>query len=163
MTIQNQILNQYGSAEKEMEQSMFFGQDRNQLREMYFQSWHKFKHNQPMQPLESVIGSMISKHPEYHDFFDNKEKNQDKDFTPEMGQTNPYLHLGMHIAIQEQLSTQRPLQITALYQSLCEKIGDSHEAEHQMMDCLGEMLWLAQRNQQAPDESNYLECLKKHL
>lgn len=142
---------------------MFFGQDRSQLRKVYFQSWDKFKNNRPMEPMESVIATLINLHPEYHDFFDNLEQNQDRDFTPETGQTNPFLHLGMHISIQEQLGTQRPPEIVSLYQSLCQKTGDAHEAEHRMMDCLGEMLWMAQKNQQAPDETTYLECIKKLL
>ena len=142
---------------------MLFGQDRNQLRNIYFQSWDKFKKKLPMEPMESLIGNLISQHPEYHDFFDQMEQNKDKDFTPEMGQTNPFLHLGMHISIQEQLGTQRPPEITNLYQSLCAKSGDAHEAEHQMMDCLGEMLWTAQRNNQQPNENTYMECIKKLL
>lgn len=142
---------------------MFFGQDRNQLRQVYFQSWHKFTHKLPMEPMESLIGELISKHPEYHDFFAQSEQNKEQDFTPEMGQTNPFLHLGMHISIQEQLGTQRPPEITRLYQSLCKKIGDAHEAEHLIMDCLGEMLWSSQRNNQPPDETTYLECVRKLL
>lgn len=142
---------------------MFFGQDRNQLRKVYFQSWDKFKKKQPMEPMESLIADLIGKHPEYHDFFDQIEQNQDRDFTPEMGQTNPFLHLGMHISIQEQLGTQRPPEIATLYQSLCKKTGDAHEAEHLMMDCLGEMLWSAQRNNQPPNETTYLECIRKLL
>ena len=142
---------------------MLFGQDRNQLRRFYFQSWDKFKKQLPMEPMESIIASFIKQHPEYHDFFDNIEQNQDRDFSPEMGQTNPFLHLGMHISIQEQISTQRPAEIVHLYQSLCSRTGDPHEAEHLIMDCLGEMLFNAQKNQQAPDENAYLECLRKLL
>jgi hypothetical protein len=142
---------------------MLFGQDRNQLRTIYFQSWAKFKNKQPMEPMESLIANLISKHPEYHNFFDHTEKNKNQDFTPEMGQTNPFLHLGMHISIQEQLGTQRPPEITQLYQSLCTKLGDAHEAEHQIMDCLGEMLWNAQRNNQQPNETTYIECIRKLL
>ncbi|MCP3852684.1 MAG: DUF1841 family protein [Gammaproteobacteria bacterium] len=142
---------------------MLFGQDRNQLRKIYFQSWRKFKKKQPMEPMESVIASLINQHPEYHDFFDQIEQNQERDFTPEMGQTNPFLHLGMHISIQEQIGTQRPPEISSLYQSLCNKTGDAHEAEHLMMDCLGEMLWSAQRSNQPPNEITYLECIRKLL
>jgi len=142
---------------------MLFGQDRNQLRKVYFQSWSKFKKKQPMEPMESVIASLINQHPEYHDFFDQIEQNQERDFTPEMGQTNPFLHLGMHISIQEQIGTQRPPEISSLYHSLCTKTGDAHEAEHLMMDCLGEMLWSAQRSNQPPNETTYLECIRKLL
>jgi len=142
---------------------MLFGQDRNQLRKVYFQSWQKFKNKQPMEPMESLIASLINQHPEYHDFFSQSEQNQAKDFTPEMGQSNPFLHLGMHISIHEQLGTQRPAELSTLYQSLCKKLGESHAAEHQIMECLGEMLWTAQRDDQAPDESRYIECVKKLL
>ena len=142
---------------------MLFGQDRNKLRKFYFQSWDKFKKQLPLEPMETIISTLISQHPEYHDFFDNIEQNQDKDFTPEMGQTNPFLHLGMHMAIQEQVATRRPDGINTLYLSLCNKLGDSHEAEHKMMDCLGAMLWQAQRENIPPDENTYLECIKKLL
>jgi len=142
---------------------MLFGQDRNQLRKVYFQSWYKFKNKQPMEPMESLIANLINQHPEYHDFFSQSEQNQAKDFTPEMGQSNPFLHLGMHISIKEQLGTQRPAELSALYQSLCTKLGESHAAEHQIMECLGQMLWTAQRDNQTPDESLYIECVKKLL
>ncbi len=142
---------------------MLFGQDRNQLRQVYFQSWHKFKNKLPIEPMESLIANLIQQHPEYHDFFNQSEDNQDKDFSPEMGQSNPFLHLGMHISIQEQLGTQRPPELATLYHSLCTKLGDNHEAEHQIMDCLGEMLWTAQRNNQPPNETTYIECIKKLL
>ena len=142
---------------------MIFNQDRNQLREFYFQSWYKLKQQQVMEPMESIVATLISQHPEYHEFFDNKEQNQDRDFTPEMGQSNPFLHLGMHISIQEQLATQRPAELSTLYQSLCKKLEDAHEAEHKMMECLGEMLWTAQKNNQQPDEITYIKCVKKLL
>ena len=142
---------------------MIFNQDRKQLRQFYFQSWDKYKKQQPLEPMETIIATLISQHPEYHDFFDHMEHNQDKDFTPEMGQSNPFLHLGMHISIQEQLATQRPAELSSLYLSLCNKLEDAHKAEHQMMDCLGEMLWLAQKNNQPPDENSYIECIKKIL
>ena len=142
---------------------MFIDKDRTQLRQFYFQSWDKHLRQQPMEPLEAVIANLISQHPEYHAFFNDPAANQDKDFTPEMGKTNPFLHLGMHISIQEQLSTQRPAGINSLYQALCTKLADSHAAEHQMMDCLGMMLWQAQSENRAPDETTYLECIKKLL
>ncbi len=142
---------------------MLFTQDRNQLRKVYFQSWQKFKKQQPMEPMETLIAELISQHPEYQPFFEQTETNQHKDFTPEMGQTNPFLHLGMHIAIHEQLGTHRPAEIAQLYRQLCAKTGDQHSAEHQIMDCLGEMLWSAQKNNQAPNENTYIECIKKLL
>lgn len=142
---------------------MLYSKDRTQLRQVYFQSWNKHKQQQPMEPMETMIAKLIGQHPEYHAFFDNFKANQDKDFTPEMGQTNPFLHLGMHIAIQEQVATCRPGGINSLYLTLSKKLGDSHEAEHKMMDCLGAMLWQAQKENRSPDETIYLECIKKLL
>lgn len=142
---------------------MIFNQDRNQLRKFYFQSWDKHKNNLPLEPMETIVATLITQHPEYHDFFNEIGKNQDKDFTPEMGQSNPFLHLGMHISIQEQLATQRPAELSSLYLSLCEKMNDAHEAEHKIMNCLGEMLWMAQKNNQPLDENTYIECVRKLL
>jgi len=142
---------------------MVFNQDRSQLRRFYFQSWNKYKNNLAMEPMETIVATLIKQHPEYHDFFNDLEKNQNKDFTPDMGQSNPFLHLGMHISIQEQLSTQRPAALSPLYQSLCKKTDDAHEAEHQIINCLGEMLWLSQKNNQPLDETTYIECVKKLL
>ena len=83
-----------------------------------------------------------------------------RDYTPEMGQTNPFLHMGMHIAIREQLGGDRPAGILAVHQRLCRRL-DSHAAEHLMMECLGETLWEAQRGGGEPDERVYLERLRR--
>ena len=85
----------------------------------------------------------------------------DNDYTPEMGQTNPFLHMGMHIALYEQLSTNRPAGIKDVYEKLQRKTEDIHETEHRMMECLGEAMWQAQRNNTMPDDASYLLCLKK--
>jgi hypothetical protein len=77
-----------------------------------------------------------------------------------MGETNPFLHMGMHLAIQEQLGGQRPEGILEVYQQLCRRMT-GHAAEHQMMECLGETLWEAQRNGVEPDERVYLERLRR--
>lgn len=139
-----------------------FGQDRTELRQMFFSAWQKHQNSQIMQPLETVIAKIIELHPEYHPLLENKES-LDKDYTPEMGQTNPFLHMAMHISIQEQLSTRRPTGIEQLYQSMLQKNKDPHETEHLMMECLGKMLWEAQSQNKIPDENDYLACLKKYL
>ncbi len=84
-----------------------FGNNRTELRQMFYRSWQKHQQQQIMEPLESVIARIIELHPEYHALLEN-EKAMDQDYTPEMGQTNPFLHMAMHISIQEQLSTDRP-------------------------------------------------------
>ena len=138
-----------------------FGQDRTELRQMFFTSWKKHQDKQIMEPLEAVVAKIIELHPEYHSLLENQEA-VDKDYTPEMGETNPFLHMAMHISIQEQLSTKRPVGIEQIYQSMLTKIKDAHETEHLMMECLGKMLWEAQSQNRAPDETDYLNCLKKY-
>ena len=139
-----------------------FGQDRTELRQMFFTSWKKHQNKQLMEPLEAVVAKIIELHPEYHALLEDQET-LDKDYTPEMGQTNPFLHMAMHISIQEQLSTKRPTGIDQLYQSMLQKNKDPHETEHLMMECLGKMLWEAQSQNRMPDENDYLSCLKKYI
>lgn len=142
---------------------MFFGQDRDQLRQFYFDAWNKSNKGEELIPLEKIIADIIRLHPEYHAMLEKPEQAKQQDFTPEMGQSNPFLHMGMHIAIHEQLSTNRPFGIQDVYRQLLAVHQDAHKAEHMMMDCLGEAMWLAQRNGSAPDEMQYLENLKKLL
>ena len=130
------------------------------MRQMFFTAWRKYRNQEPMEPLEDLIAAIIGQHPEYHALLED-DNNLDRDYAVEQGQTNPFLHMAMHIAIHEQLSTQRPNGIVNIYQSLTKQFGDQHETEHRMMDCLGEMIWQAQRDATPPSESVYLECLKK--
>lgn len=139
-----------------------FGQDRTELRQMFFTSWEKHKNKQIMEPLEAVVAKIIELHPEYHSLLENQDT-VDKDYTPEMGETNPFLHMAMHISIQEQLSTKRPTGIEQLHRSMLQKIKDPHETEHLMMECLGKMLWESQSQNKAPDENDYLNCLKTYI
>ena len=137
---------------------MLFSHDRTELRQVFFSAWQKHESKQPLEPMDQVIMNVLSQHSEYHSFFSNPD-NIDKDFSPEMGQTNPFLHLGMHIGIHEQLTVKQPFGINDKYTALMEKIKDPHEVEHVMMDCLGEMIWRAQRENRAPDENDYNSCL----
>lgn len=137
-----------------------FGNDRNEMRTMFYTAWKNFNDKALLQPLEQVIVNIIQLHPEYHTLLDSID-NIEKDFTPEMGETNPFLHMSMHIAIQEQLSTNRPAEIRTIHHKLCEKYQDPHQAEHAIMECLGQMIWQAQRDNTTPNEQNYIECLKQ--
>ena len=142
---------------------MMFGQDRQQMRLFFRSSWQKFRNKEPLQPLEAVVSSVIADHPEYHALIESDEAAIDRDYTPEDGQANPFLHMGMHISIREQVQVDRPAGISAAHQQLSIKSGSPHEAEHQMQECLGRILWEAQRNGVMPDENEYLECVKKLL
>ncbi len=114
-----------------------------------------------MEPLEKQLADIINEHPEYHRLLSRGEEDIDKDFSPEDGRINPFLHMSMHLALREQVGTDRPAGIAMLTRSLLLKHKDGHRVEHMMLDCLGEMLWNAQRHSSVPDEAAYMECLKK--
>ena len=137
---------------------MIFGQDRNELRKMYADAWEKHNAPQPLSPLEAQIAQVISDHPEYHTAVSG---DLEKDFSVEGAETNPFLHMGLHLGIREQVATNRPTGIRAVFEELAAKLGDAHAAEHRMIDCLAETLWEAQRDQRPPDELQYLESLRK--
>ncbi len=140
---------------------MFFSNNRDELRRFYMDSWRKFQNREPLQPLEAMVAEVIAQHPEYHTMLEKGEDSLDRDFLPEEGQSNPFLHMGMHLAIREQLSTGRPHGITEVHSKLLQSISDPHDVEHRMLECLGEAMWQAQRSGTPPDELRYLECLKK--
>jgi uncharacterized protein DUF1841 len=134
-----------------------FGTDRNQLRLMYKTAWEKFQQQQNLSPLETQITEVIKEHPEYHDFVTQL----DKDFLPELGQTNPFLHMGLHLGLREQLSTNRPPGIIEIFNQLVKIKSSAHDAEHSMIECLAEAMWSSQANNTPPDEMQYLSALKK--
>ena len=113
-----------------------------------------------MTPLEQLIASVIHQHPEYHRLVEKGESSAARDYLPEGGETNPYLHMGMHISLREQFGSDRPPGIARLYRQLLTKLGDPHETEHRMMECLGRTLWEAQREGTMPNVQAYLECLR---
>ena len=138
-----------------------FGNDRNSLRQYYIDAWKKAQNNQPLEPLEKIIVDTISQHPEYQSVLIDSDTALGREYLPEMGATNPFMHMGMHIAIHEQLGTNRPDGIREVYGKVVKQCGDPHKAEHHMMECLAEMMWQAQRSGTAPDEKEYLRKLKK--
>lgn len=134
--------------------------NRDQIRQMYCSVFSKMKNDQACDPLEQQIAEVIAEHPEYHALLESSDSALDKDFTPDSGESNPFLHMGMHLGIREQVSTNRPSGIQPLFAELSHMMGPS-EAEHQIMECLGLSLWEAQRSGQMPDERKYLECIRK--
>jgi len=138
---------------------MIFGQDRGELRKMYVDAWRKRCDGTPMSPLETQISDVIALHPEYHEAMVSDDL--DRDYTPAEGRTNPFLHMGLHLSIREQVSTNRPAGIADIFNRLSKQLGDPHAAEHQMIDCLAETLWEAQSRNGAPDEQQFLEMLRR--
>ncbi len=137
---------------------MIFGQDRSELRKMYRDAWQKHSDKVPLSPLEAQIAAVIEWHPEYH--ADVASDDFDRDFTPDGGKTNPFLHMGLHLGIREQVATDRPPGIAAIHAALLARHGDAHDAEHEMIEALAETLWEAQSNNAPPDEHKYLRRLK---
>ena len=116
-----------------------FGQDRNQMRLFFCEVWRKKNARQPLQPLETIIATVIEQHPEYQALLQEPERAVGLDHSSGSQTTNPFLHMGMHIAISEQISVDRPTGIRTLYQQLNRHFPDQHSAEHAMMEALGEV------------------------
>lgn len=134
--------------------------ERDTLRQFYCDTWQKhIDQNDALSPLEQQITAVVKEHPEYHKLLENKDASVHADYLPEMGDSNPFLHMGMHLGLREQVSTNRPEGISELYQSLVTLKG-IHDAEHEMIECLAEAIWQAQQNQTVPDDISYIECLK---
>jgi hypothetical protein len=142
---------------------MMFGQDRDSLRRFFLDAWRKRQAGEPLEPLQQLIAEVVGQHPEYHALLDDPDGALAAEFTPEGGQSNPFLHMGMHITLAEQLGSDRPAGIRDLYQRIAPPGADRHQAEHRMMECLGLVLWEAQREGRAPDEQAYLACLRRLL
>jgi hypothetical protein len=137
-----------------------YSTNRSDTRQPFFDAWKKMQDGLPMTALETIIAEVIRLHPEYHPLLEDGGETLDKDWLPEGGETNPFLHMGMHIAIREQLSIDRPAGIKAAHSALLIHTGDAHAAEHTMLECLGEAQWRAQRENRLPDEQAYLACIK---
>lgn len=140
---------------------VFAGQSREQLRRMYLDAWRKFRAGAPLEPLEKQIAAIVAEHPEYVAWLESGEQALQADFSPEGGALNPFLHLGLHLAIREQVATDRPAGIAAEHRRLTARLGTAHAAEHAMLEVLAQTLWEAQRAQRAPDELGYLERLRR--
>lgn len=138
---------------------MIFGQDRAELRRMYAEAWRKHRERSPLSLLEAQIAAVVDWHPEYHGDVTNSDL--ERDYSPDGGRTNPFLHMGLHLGIREQVATNRPAGIAGIFESLAAKTGDAHIAEHQMIECLAEALWEAQSQNGPPNEQKYLECLQR--
>lgn len=138
-----------------------FAPSRDEARRFFFDTWSKYRLGSPLSDLERVALDVILLHPEYHGLLEEPGRNLDRDYTPEQGTLNPFLHLSLHLAIEEQLSIDQPSGLRERYQRLIARAGSAHEAKHELLECLGETLWEAQRAGTAPDEGVYLRCIER--
>jgi hypothetical protein len=140
-----------------------FTPSRQQARDLFFDTWEKYRSGRALEGLEKTALEIVLLHPEYHAVLDDREKHIDRDYPPESGKLNPFLHLSLHLAIAEQLAMNQPPGIATLFENLTVSHGDRHAALHVVLDCLGETIWQANRSGSPPDQSAYLACLREHL
>jgi hypothetical protein len=138
-----------------------FAPSRAEARRFLAETWAKFRAGTPLQGLETTAAPLIAMHPEYHALLEAAEAALDRDYAPEAGEMNPFLHLSLHLAVAEQLAIDQPAGIRAQFDRLRLARGDEHAALHALIECLGETLWQAQRIGGAPDANVYLDCLAR--
>jgi hypothetical protein len=138
-----------------------FNPSREQVRGFFFDAWRKYRGKAPLAGLEAVALEVMLAHPEYHAILDDPQAQAAHEYTPETGAPNPFLHLSLHLAIEEQLSIDQPPGIRAELERIACARGDRHDALHAVLECLGETMWRSQRDGTAPDAGAYLECLRR--
>lgn len=138
-----------------------FNSTREEVRRFFCDTWKKKTEGHILDPMETLASDWMSDHPEYHTLLANPEGALEQDYTPERGEANPFLHLSMHLSISEQISINQPSGIKEIAEKLAARLGSMHEAQHLIMECLGQVMWEAQREGQPLNPEKYLETLKK--
>lgn len=144
-----------------------FNPDKQDVRRFFCDAWRKHRAGLVLAPIEAMAAKWARLHPEYHGLLDDVDAALAADFSMERGESNPFLHLSMHLSIDEQLSIDQPTGIRAVFQMLTARAGDPHAAAHEAMECLGRVLWESQRGvlPADPDAINaaYLDCLQRRV
>ena len=138
-----------------------FTPSQHDVRRFFCETHRKHNSNEILTPLEAIARDWIMQHPEYNDELADIEAALAADYAVESGKTNPFLHLAMHLSITEQISIDQPPGIKQAAQMLSQRLGSEHEAHHQIMECLGEMIWTSQRSGLPPDGQAYIECVRR--
>lgn len=140
-----------------------FNPSQDEVRRFFCEAFRKHRANEILSPIEAMAADWIGQHPEYHDVLSDVEAALARDYSVDSGQTNPFLHLSMHLSIDEQISIDQPRGIRDAATALTLRLDSAHEAQHKIMECLGEMIWNAQRTGQPPDGDAYIESVKRLL
>lgn len=140
-----------------------FNPTRDQVRDFFFNTWEKFAQQLPLTDMEKMALSVIHLHPEYHAILCAPDQYREQEYFPEQGETNPFLHMSLHLSVLEQISINQPIGINDIYQQLKIKHQAEHPAQHDVLDCLGETIWLAQQNKTQLDQQHYLALLKQKV
>jgi hypothetical protein len=137
-----------------------FNPSRDEVRRFFVDAWHKHRAKAPLVGLEPTAVDVMLAHPEYHAALEDPQS-AERDYSVEAGAPNPFLHMSLHLAIEEQLSIDQPPGIRAEVERIAAKLGDRHDALHAVVECLGETVWRSQRDGAPPDSLAYLECVRK--
>ena len=138
-----------------------FAPTRDEARRFLTDAWRKYRDGAPLSGLEQKAVELIAMHPEYHAIIEAPDAHVDRDYRPEQGDVNPFLHLSLHLAVAEQLAIDQPPGIVAQFERLRAARADAHDALHAIVECLGEVVWQAQRTGTGPDATLYLDCLAR--
>ena len=138
-----------------------FNPSREQVRQFFCESWRKHRQRQILEGAEATAADLIAEHPEYHALLENPDAAVEQEFTPEGGQMNPFLHLSLHLAIEEQLSINQPPGLREAFEQCQARHGDRHAALHDVLEALGETIWRAQRDKAPLDALAYVEAVRR--
>ena len=138
-----------------------FQPNQHDVRRFFCSTWRKQRQAAPLTAIETLAGLWIGEHPEYVADLDDEAAALAADYSVDAGRTNPFLHLSMHLSISEQCSIDQPSGIRAAVEALAERVGSLHDAHHETMECLGDMIWQSQRSGQPPDGPAYVECVRR--
>jgi len=138
-----------------------FAPSRDEARNFLFETWRRHRAGEALDGLHKTALGVLLLHPEYHALLADPERHLERDYRPESGGTNPFLHLALHLAIEEQVAIDQPPGIRAEFERLRNRLGSEHDALHLILDCLGETIWRAQRDGAAPDAEPYLDCIRR--
>jgi hypothetical protein len=138
-----------------------FTPSRDEARRFLIEAWRKRRAREPLSALEAMAADIVALHPEYHALLEDRERHVERDYPPEQGGANPFLHLSLHLAVAEQLGIDQPPGLRAQFERLREARGEEHAALHAVLECLGEVLWASQRHGTPPDAALYLACLER--
>lgn len=138
-----------------------FAPSQHDVRRFFCEAWRKQDAGEVLTPLEALAADWIQQHPEYHPELADLPAALAAVYDVEAGRTNPFLHLSMHLSISEQVSIDQPRGIKQAYELLRARRGSAHDAQHEVMECLGQMMWESQRSGLPPDGERYIDCVRR--
>ena len=138
-----------------------FTPSQHDVRDFFCATHAKLRRSEPLTPIEALAADWIAEHPEYAADLADAAAARRAEYPVEAGRTNPFLHLSMHVSISEQVSIDQPRGIRQAFDLLAARLGSAHAAQHEVMECLGEMIWQSQKSGLPPDGERYLDCVRR--